>query len=139
MRDVLIDALKKRFASYQDIIDSVTDDELGQKLDVPKHKALAEHMWCVVGARESYAKAITDGSWMGFSCSLTSFGHADFVAKLASSANDVIAAIDSLEDWNDEREALLLTLFEHEVMHEGQIIRHLYGAEHNIPETVKWA
>jgi len=62
MRDVLIDALNKRFDSYQDIIDSVTDDELGQKLDVPKHKSLAEHMWCVVGARESYAKAIADGS-----------------------------------------------------------------------------
>ena len=139
MRDVLIDALKNRFSSYQDIIDTVTDEELGQKLDVPKHKSMAEHLWCVVGARESYAIAIAGGSWAGFSCSLTSFGHADFVTKLASSAKDVITAIDSVEEWNEERETMLLSLSEHEVMHEGQIIRHLYGTEHNIPVSVKWA
>lgn len=139
MRDEVIEALKKRFSSYQDILDSVTNEALGKKLDVPKHKSLAEHMWCVIGARESYGKAIAEGCWAGFSCSLTNFSHGDFSAKLVSSANEVIAAIDSVDDWSTEREALLLSLSEHEVMHEGQIIRHLYGMDSQIPESVKWA
>ena len=96
-------------------------------------------MWCVIGARESYAKAIAAGSWSGFACSLSSFSREDFATKLASSADDVVSAIDSVDYWNDERDSLLLSLTEHEVMHEGQIIRHLYGTESQIPESVKWA
>lgn len=139
MRNVLTEALKNRFSSFQDIIDGVTDEDLGKKLDVPKHKSLAEHLWCVVGARESYANAIKTGSWNGFSCSLTSFSRTDFASKLTASANEVLAAIDSVEVWNTDREKLLLTLSEHEVMHEGQVIRHLYGLGHEIPKSVVWA
>ena len=139
MRDALIEALNNRFSSYRDIIENVADADLEQKLEVPKHKSLAEHLWCVIGARESYAKAIVAGSWTGFGCSLSSFARSDFRNKLDSSAIDVTTALDSVDDWNAERDSLLLALSEHEVMHEGQIIRHLYGIERNIPESVKWA
>lgn len=139
MRDAVIEALKQRFSSYQDILDGVTNEALGKKIDVPKNKSLAEHMWCVIGARESYGKAIAEGRWSGFSCSLNNLSHEDLAAKLVSSANEVISAIDSVHDWSAEREALLLSLSEHEVMHEGQIIRHLYGMDIKIPESVKWA
>lgn len=139
MRDILIEALKSRFASYQDIIENVAESDLGHKLDVPKHKSLGEQFWCVVGARESYAKAIAAGSWAGFGCSLTDFSHKEYIEKLSSSAEEVAAAIDGVDEWNAERDALLLSLFEHEVMHEGQIIRHMYGTESDIPATVRWA
>lgn len=139
MREALIEALKARFSSYQDVLKAATGEDLGRKLDIPKHKSLAEHLWCVVGARESYAKAIRQGSWSGFGCSLSSFDLDDFTTKLHSSASDVVDAIDSVENWSSERESLLLALSEHEVMHEGQIIRHLYGVEQSIPESVKWA
>jgi len=112
---------------------------LGEKLEISKHKSLGEHLWCVIGARESYAKAIDAGSWVGFNCSLQDFSQSNFSEKISSSANEVLEAISNVKDWTKEREEFLMVLGEHEVMHEGQIIRHLYGFERNIPESVKWA
>ena len=139
MRDKIVKNLETRFDAYADLITQTDDDALQKKLDVEKHKSLAEHLWCIVGARESYAKALTAGQWEGFGCSMTSFSQADFGDTLSKSAHEVLTAIRSIEDWTDEREELLATLAEHEVMHEGQIIRHIYGAGAEVPSSWKWA
>lgn len=139
MRNSVITALRSRFESYVDLISSVDDEALGRKIDVPKHKSLAEHLWCVVGARESYARAIVDGNWKRFSCSMTTFSQQDFSEKLQSSSESVVQALASVQDWTVERDRLLLALAEHEVMHEGQVIRHMYGLNMEIPGSVKWA
>lgn len=139
MRNSVITALRSRFDSYVDLISSVDDEALGRKIDVPKHKSLAEHLWCVVGARESYARAIADGNWKGFSCSMTTFSQQDFSEKLRLSSESVVQALASVQDWTVERDRLLLALAEHEVMHEGQVIRHMYGLNMEIPGSVKWA
>ena len=139
MRQLLIDALKTRFQSYDDLVTVTNDVDLSKKTEIPKHKSLAEHLWCVVGARESYARSITNGKWEGFNCSMKDFSHTAFVEKVRSSAAEVATAIEDVSEWNKERDELLLALSEHEVMHEGQIIRHLYGTETKIPSSVKWA
>lgn len=139
IKDALIRNLKDRFKAYDDIVEGIDDVKLNEKLDVPRHKSLADHLWCVVGARESYAKAIRAGEWNGFNCSLKDHSPADFTRKLRDSAAEVISAVESVTEWTDMREELLLALAEHEVMHEGQIIRHLYGLGREIPRSVKWA
>jgi uncharacterized damage-inducible protein DinB len=139
MRDTLIKNLESRFAAYNDIVTGCNDDALQAKLDIPKHKSLAEHLWCVVGARESYAAAIESGEWKGFSCSLQQFTQADFSEKLKESATVVLSAIDSVDEWTEQRNEFLLTLNEHEVMHEGQLIKHMYGLGYDIPGSVKWS
>jgi hypothetical protein len=137
MRETVVQNLIKRFDSYAELIG--IDVNISEKLDAPKHKSLGEHLWCVVGARESYAKALRAGEWDGFSCSMTEFSQPDFIEKLQTSAEDVKDAIKQIDDWTRNRELLLLELSDHEVMHEGQIIRHLYGLGHEIPASVKWA
>ncbi|MDH3644085.1 MAG: hypothetical protein OES38_18415 [Gammaproteobacteria bacterium] len=139
MRDTIIKNLTERFQSYDDFVGQLSDDALAARLDAPKHKSIAEHLWCVVGARESYAKALEAGEWSGFGCSMSAYTRADFEAKLPESARTVVAAIDSVADWTAAREELLATLAEHEVMHEGQIIRHVYGVEGTLPVSWKWA
>ena len=139
MKELLVERIRSRFDAYNEIIASSDDEALIATLDVPKHKNLAEHLWCVVGARESYARALAAGEWVGFDCSLQAFGHTDFARKLEESATSVLSVIDAVNEWDDVRTELLLTLNEHEVMHEGQIIRHLFGLESKIPTSVKWA
>ena len=139
MRETTLSRLRARFAMYDDLIAAVDDDLLARKLDIAKHKSLAEHLWCVVGARESYAKALAAGEWVGFACSLQNFTQADFATALTTSADAVLAACDGVQDWTDQRADLLATLAEHEVMHEGQIIRHMYGLEQPMPEDSQWA
>ncbi len=137
MRETVVQNLIKRFNSYTELIGA--DVNLSQKLDAPKHKSLGEHLWCVVGARESYAKALRAGEWDGFNCSMTEFSQTDFIEKLQISAADVKDTIKQIDNWTQNRELLLLELSDHEVMHEGQIIRHLYGLGYEIPASVKWA
>ena len=139
MHDQIVVRLLRRFDAYDELAAAVDDALLNQKVDVPRHKSLAEHLWCVVGARESYARALEQGSWAGFSCSMESFGAADFVEKLEASRVAVEQAIKNVSDWDDERSALLATLAEHEVMHEGQIIRHMYALERELPSSWVWA
>ena len=139
MRTTVAQNLKSRFRSYADLVAQIDDAALEERVDAPKHKSLSEHLWCVIGARESYAKALAAGEWQGFSCSLTQHGRGDFEQKLESSSRAVLDAIAGVEEWTRAREELLATLSEHEVMHEGQIIRHMYGLERTLPDSWKWA
>ncbi len=59
--------------------------------------------------------------------------------KLQSSADAFMTAVEGVDTWTGEHERLLLELAEHEVMHEGGIIRHMYAFELDIPKSVKWA
>ena len=139
MRAQVVKNLRARFEAYNEFAKTLNDDALNTPLDVPKHKTLAEHLWCVVGARESYARAITHGAWQGFACSMAGFSLQDFATKLDDSAQAVLSTIDGVDDWTPARDELLATLAEHEVMHEGQIIRHVYGMGGELPSSWKWA
>jgi hypothetical protein len=139
LRTVIVQNLESRFRSYADLVGEIDDTALQERLAAPGHKSLAEHLWCVIGARESYAKALVAGGWQGFGCSLTGHARADFEAKLESSSRAVREAIAGVKEWTREREELLATLAEHEVMHEGQIIRHMVGLSRTPPESWKWA
>ena len=139
MRATIVQNLKARFDAYAELTAALDDGAMGERLDAPKHKSLLEHLWCVVGARESYAKALDTGEWAGFNCSMDKFTRDDFEVSLAASAAIVLTAIDNVSDWTEAREELLATLYEHEIMHDGQIIRHMYGMERTLPESWNWA
>ena len=139
MHELIVSRLLARFSAYADLASMLDDDLLNRKIDVPRHKSLAEHLWCVVGARESYARSIEQGTWVGFSCSMTAFTANDFVGKLEESGAAVERAIGEVTDWSEERSSLVATLAEHEGMHEGQIIRHIYALEEELPESWVWA
>ena len=94
---------------------------LSLKIDVPKNKSFRDHLWCLIGARESYARAIANGVWAGFRCSMRSCAADDFKSKLDESAEAVKEAIAGVER-TAARLSLLAALNEHEVMYEGQIV-----------------
>ena len=139
MRELMLESLAQRFKSYDDLVETLENSQLGEKLEAPKHKSMLEHLWCIVGARESYARALESGEWQGFNCSMCEYTHDEVTEKLKSSAAAFLAAADAVTDWTPEREQLLLNLSDHEVMHEGGIIRHMYAFELEIPASVKWA
>lgn len=139
MHQTVIKHLQERFQSFADLAAQIGDAELGEKLDVPKSKDLLTHMWCVIGARESYAAALKAGSWSGFNCSLDEYNVTGVRDKLASSAAAFAEAVAAIDTWTPERDELLASLMEHEVMHEGQIIRLWYALGHELPQSIKWA
>ena len=139
MRASVIRQIESHFEAYAEFLQTLRSEDLTTKLDVVRHKSVMEHLWCIVGSRESYARAIDEGAWQGFSCSMTTYDHADFAAALGASSERVRASMARVSAWTPAREKLLLELLEHEVMHEGQIIRHMYGLEKALPPSWRWA
>ena len=139
MRATVIHNIEQRISAYADFISAIDGDDLTRKLDIPRNKSVAEHLWCIVGARESYAKALAVGEWQGFSCSMKSYDRESFKLALESSGQTLIKAIEAVPDWLSKHDELLAAIAEHEVMHEGQIIRHMYGLGRELPASWRWA
>ena len=139
MRDTVIKHLEDRFQSWLDLAEAVEDATLLEKLPAPKYKSLREHFWCVIGGRESYTKAVAAGQWDGFGCSLETVDKPEVIEKMKETQASFSQAIRSVDDWTAERDELLASLMEHEAMHEGQVIRLMYGLEKSLPPSWKWA
>lgn len=130
--------ISKSFALWDDLVSSLNDAHLSSKLrDLPSNE-IGQQLWCVVGARESYLKALREGQWQGFSCSL----------KETKSQQEVLSAFKRsrahFEEWfavestlSETQQDLLFSLIEHEAQHQGQLIRYLYGIKAVIPPSWK--
>lgn len=106
---------------------------MGGRLQEPSN-TIWEQLWCVVGARESFARAIGEGGWMGFDCSLTSADRGSkprVVQALEASRRAVERAIDA----DNDQERLVLDLLLHETQHQGQLIRYVYGLGLDFPQS----
>lgn len=93
-----------------------------------RSNSVGAQLWCIVGARESYARAIEAGAWAGFACSLQEPHSPESVADaLAGSSAAVKAVLERLVKLSEPQEGLLLRLLEHECQHHGQLIRYFYA------------
>ena len=116
---------------------SLDEGALRSTLGELPSNTIGAQFWCVVGARESYARAIEHGGWEGFGCSLSA---ADttvpgrVAAALESSAAAATSAVLGLTELSETQAELALQLLEHETQHHGQLIRYVYGLRLPIPE-----
>ena len=140
LADVLRANFERSMRLYDDLLVALPESALGMKLPGVPSNTIGAQLWCVVGARESYARAVEAGAWSGFACSLTSAGARDkpaVQAALVTSAGAVVAKLAQLESFDDARTRFIADLLEHEAAHQGQLIRYLYGLKLAIPESWK--
>src|SRR5262245_26252212 len=103
-------------------------DEASLQLDLPglKSNRIAGQLWCIVGARESYVRAIRQGAWKGFSCSLkTPRIKADVLAALEESQRSLLEL--DFVGLTDAQLEPPFDLLERELQHHGQLIRYVYA------------
>lgn len=137
MQDLISQRIEQRFEAFEALAETLSPEMLEERIELPKHKTLGEHFWCVIGARESYTRAIEAGVWSGFHCSLDTLEPESIVQALRDSARKFQTCLKA--KLNPAQSQLLLELLEHEVMHEGQMIRHLYALGYRIPASWRWA
>jgi hypothetical protein len=135
--------LAKRFERttnlYLELVASLTPELLRSDLRGLPSNTLGAQLWCVVGARESYARAAKAGAWQGFSCRLSRADVQDPEAirqSLSSTLADLTSLLEGGEPLSPQAEDFLLDLLEHETQHHGQLIRYLYALE--IPRPPTW-
>lgn len=138
LSSTIVDRFQRSFALYGDLVNGIEEESLASTLPGLPSNELGLQLWCVVGARESYARAITEGEWAGFSCSLEASRKRESVAQALRQSADILGeSLDGLEDFSDSRNRLVIDLLEHEAAHQGQIIRYLYGLRLPIPASWK--
>lgn len=126
--------LNRAFNLTHDLVEHL--DEISLSLDLPNlpSNRISGQLWCIVGARESYIKAIEMGEWKGFSCSLVT-------PKVKKSVLDALEETDmklngiNFNKLNDEQLDLGFNLLEHEIQHHGQLIRFVYANGLTFPES----
>ena len=135
MTDVL-DRLDNALTLTDLLAASLADDALSlHNADAPSN-TIGAQFWCIVGARESYARGIVAWQWQGFSCSLSGANahrsallHAALDAARASVTEAVATPLSS------DQTQLVFDLLEHEVQHHGQLIRYFYANALPFPDA----
>jgi uncharacterized damage-inducible protein DinB len=133
--DTLRSNIRRSINLYEELVTELPEEALSLKLAQPSN-TIGEQLWCVIGARESYCRAITAGQWSGFNCSLDakSVGSRQRVLEaLSRSAGGIESVLGRLESYTDAQNQLVADLLEHEIVHHGQLIRYLYGLKLSIP------
>jgi hypothetical protein len=133
--DTLRSNIRRSINLYEELVTELPEKALSLKLAQPSN-TIGEQLWCVIGARESYCRAIAAGQWSGFACSLEakSVGSRQRVLEaLSRSAGGIESVLGRLESYTDAQNQLVADLLEHEIVHHGQLIRYLYGLKLSIP------
>jgi hypothetical protein len=126
--------LNRAFNLTYDLVYHLDETSLNLDLQNLPSNRIAGQLWCIVGARESYTKAIEMGEWRGFSCSLAT-------PKIKKSVLDTLEETDKkLNEINftgltDVQIDLAFDLLEHEIQHHGQLIRFVYANGLTFPES----
>ena len=130
----LKEKLDRSFRLTHDLVAHL--DEISLNLDLPNlpSNRIAGQLWCIIGARESYTRAIETSGWRGFSCSLTTPRVKQSVLDALETTNRQMNQID-FSDLTDVQIELAFNLLEHEVQHHGQLIRFVYSNGLTFPDS----
>jgi len=142
MREQAIEHIKTLFRSHQELAEFLPEEAFGQKMSVPSN-TIGGQFWCLIGARESYTKAVKENGWVGFGCSMTSeesINKQEVIHTLSKTAQKFEEMLNGVE-WTNTRDDLMLDLLEHETQHQGQLIRYVYGLKYKFPKswTQRWS
>lgn len=134
MSSLLLGRLSRAFALTRDLVAHLDEEALGLDLPGLPSNEIAGQLWCVVGARESYLRAIEAGAWQGFACGLDAPREKRAVLAALDAAAARLGGLDAA-GWSEAQEGLALDLLEHEVQHHGQLIRFVYGNRLSFPAS----
>jgi hypothetical protein len=129
-------AVVARLEETLDLTDSLAaslDDEVMNRRLQDRANTLWDQFWCIIGARESYGRAIAAGGWVGFDCSLSSADRGSqlrVVEVLQSSRSELARAVSG----SSPSAPMVLDLLLHETQHHGQLIRFIYAFGLEIPK-----
>lgn len=126
--------LERSFKLTHDLVAYLDEASLGLDLPGLPSNRIAGQLWCIVGARESYLKAIVAGGWQGFSCSLTTPRAKESVLAALDATHQSLGELD-FADLTDAQLDLAFALLEHEVQHHGQLIRFVYANGLTFPDS----
>lgn len=127
--------LDRAFSLTLDLAEHLPEEALKLDLGGLPSNTIGQQFWCIVGARESYHKAVMNDKWSGFDCTLEdTTSKRDVVRCLRESARISLDYFRDLKMTESQTE-FIFALLEHEVQHHGQLIRYAYGNKLSFPSS----
>ena len=130
-----------------DLLDTLSQPDLSQKLPFPRSQSIVYQFWCMLGSHESWVAYLQTGALKNWSCSLSGLPSADItlaVLRQRFQAADAayLAALQSADPLAPYANGLTplgvhQQLVEHEAHHHGQLINFIYALDLPIPAS--WA
>lgn len=118
-----------------DFYNHINEGCLGLRIiDVPSN-TIGEQAYCIIGARESYLKALKQGQWGGFNCSLIETNVKTLISSKLEETHRNIEIFIQDNNIAEINNNLLIDLLEHEVQHHGQLIRYAYANKIQFPTS----
>ena len=134
MNQLLKARLDRSFELTHDLVAHLDDAALSLALPKLPSNRIADQLWCIVGARESYLRAIEAGAWKGFSCSLDTPRQKQPMLEALAATHLQVGRID-FTHLSEPQIELAFALLEHEVQHHGQLIRYVFGNRMTFPKS----
>ena len=134
----IYDSFQRSFQLYRDLVKTVDEAALSSNLPKLPSNTIGQQLWCVIGARESFSRALIANQWSGFACSLNAeqiTRKADVLAALERSEVQLNEQLAMIDTFSKTQNRLIIDLLEHECAHHGQLIRYLYGLKLTIPQS----
>ncbi len=132
---VLIKRLEKAFELTYDLYNSLSEADLRLNIKNYPSNTMGEQVWCICGARESYLKAIKNSKWGGFSCSLKDTEKKLLVIEKLKETSKRFIEFLQQNTLAIEQVELGFELLEHEIQHQGQLIRYVYANKLAFPKS----
>ena len=127
--------LKNAFSLTLDLLESLDEKSLSLKISNVPSNSIGGQFWCILGARQSYLKAIKHkGEWQGFSCDLTNTLDKNEVKSLLIETNNQLEKTE-IDQLNSKVIEKAFELLEHEIQHHGQLMRFVYANKLKFPES----
>ena len=132
---LIADRLREALDLTDALAAGLSAEALGLHNGKAPSNAIGGQLWCLVGARESYARAFEVGAWQGFACSLHDTRSPSAVQGALAASRGRLEALLTLaaSPLDPAREAALFSLLEHEAQHHGQLIRYFYANDLAFP------
>ncbi len=136
MNNLLLDRIEESFNLTFDLIENLSNDLLEKKIPKIRSNTIGEQFWCIIGARQSYIKAIEHKKWIGFSCDLEK---PITVEKLSIKLTETLQKLKektlNFDLFTQDQINILFDLLTHEIQHHGQLIRFFYALNIDFPKT----
>lgn len=129
----LRDNIVRAFNLTEDLLQHLETTDLLLTLKELPSNNIGQQFYCIIGARESYIKAIEAGGWQGFSCSLKDTTSKDDIEKYLNNSSELLNLL--TDDMIIDQVDLAFDLLEHEIQHHGQLIRYIYGNKLTFPKS----
>ncbi|MEZ4737049.1 MAG: hypothetical protein R3E79_58975 [Caldilineaceae bacterium] len=127
-----------------DYLDGLESRHLELRLPFATSQTLGYQFWCMVGAHESYLKALEYGSWQGFASSLDQLAEvtpATIKQQMQQADAKLAQLLQTLEinaslSSGQPGYSVVFQMIKHEMHHHGQFINFLFC--HQLPIPPSW-